>query len=156
MKKKVVSKECRLPADIDTVFSLLTDLKTLQYIAAPYASFGPVNGAETMKWLKGRTFSFQFRLFGVIPFGIHTIEVIRFSRDEIYTLESNRHVPIWNHRIVLKDNGDGTTGYRDEVEIGAGWKTWFVWLWAHCFYSHRQRKWLRLLKKYRTNDEDRK
>ena len=29
----------------------------------------------------------------------------------------------------------------------AGWKTLLVYLWANCFYAHRQRKWKRLLKK---------
>ena len=35
----------------------------------------------------------------------------------------------------------------DRVEIHAGWKTVFVWLWANAFYAHRQRKWIRLLKR---------
>ena len=32
----------------------------------------------------------------------------------------------------------------DEVEIQAGWKTVFIWLWARAFYTHRQRKWIKL------------
>ncbi len=38
------------------------------------------------------------------------------------------------------------TKYTDQVEIQAGWKTPFIWLWANAFYTHRQRKWFRLLK----------
>ena len=41
---------------------------------------------------------------------------------------------------------NGKTDYSDQVEIGAGWKTFIVWLWANCFYKHRQRKWLKLIK----------
>ena len=49
--------------------------------------------------------------------------------------------------VFTKENEDGTTDYSDEVEINAGWKTIFVYWWAKSFYSHRQRKWLKLLKK---------
>ena len=38
------------------------------------------------------------------------------------------------------------TKYTDKVEILAGWKTPFIWLWANAFYAHRQRKWITLLK----------
>ena len=62
------------------------------------------------------------------------------------TNEHNTYVPTWNHKINLKDNGNGTTEYSDEVEIGAGWKTIFVWCWANLFYRHRQKKWIKLLK----------
>lgn len=66
--------------------------------------------------------SYQFKLFGLIPFGIHTIKVIRFGLEEgIFTKESNQHVPVW--------------------------KTVFVYLWAVCFDSHRQKKWIKMLKR---------
>ena len=87
-------------------------------------------------------------LLGLIPFGIHTIHVIRFSEDEgIYTHEGNEHVPAWDHEIILKDLQGGFCEYTDRVEIGAGWKTPFIYLWAYCFYAHRQRKWIRILTK---------
>ena len=147
MKTKIVLKQSVFPADIDKVYSLLRDLSTLQYIAAPYASFVPLEKNEDMKWSPGQKTAFKFKMFGVIPYGIHTIKVIDFSKDGIYTNEGNVHVPIWNHRIKLTDNGDGTTTYSDEIEIGAGKKTIFVWLWAKFFYRHRQKKWIRLLRK---------
>ena len=124
---------------------LFTKLKMLNFIAKPYASFTPVNGDSNICWEKGQTAAFRFRLLCVVPFGVHTIRVISFSKQDIYTHESNTYVPIWNHRIRLRSLADGTTGYSDEVEIGAGWKTVFVWLWAKCFYAHRQRKWIKYL-----------
>ena len=70
----------------------------------------------------------------------------RFSIEEgIYTYESNKHVPVWNHEIILEKIDENTTKYADVVEIDAGWKTVFVCMWAKCFYGHRQRKWKRLL-----------
>ena len=117
----------------------------LNFIAKPYASFTPVNGDSNICWEKGQTAAFRFRLLCVVPFGVHTIRVISFSKQDIYTHKSKTYVPIWNHRIRLRSLADGATEYSDEVEIGAGWKTVFVWLWAKCFYAHRQRKWIKYL-----------
>ena len=51
----------------------------------------------------------------------------------------------WNHDIRLVKLDEGHTEYTDHVEIQAGWKTVFIWLWANAFYIHRQRKWIRML-----------
>ena len=74
----------------------------------------------------------------------HTIRIERFDENEIQSRESNEHIQVWDHRITLKDLG-GQTEYTDEVDIRAGWRTFFVWLWAKAFYAHRQRKWIKLL-----------
>ena len=123
---ETVKKTSIFPASKKKVFSRLLKLKTLQYIAYPYG--------------------FKFRLFGVIPFGTHTIHVIRFGLDEgIYTHEGNEHVPTWNHEIILEELQGNRCRYTDKVDIDAGWKTIFVWMWANCFYTHRQKKWIKLL-----------
>ena len=70
------------------------------------------------------------------------------DRQEGYLMlsgEGNEHVPVWNHDITLVSLDDDHTQYTDRVEIHAGWKTLFIWLWANMFYAHRQRKWIRLL-----------
>ena len=136
------------PADRDTVFQKLQKLETLQFIAWPYASFEPVEGAAA-QWTVGSTSSYRFRLFGRIPFGTHTIHIVRFDPDGISSREGNGHVPVWNHDIRLRPLDDRHTEYTDRVEIRAGWKTAFVWLWAEAFYAHRQKKWIRLLRQGR-------
>ncbi|QUA51921.1 hypothetical protein [Aristaeella lactis] len=140
----IVRKTSVFPAGQELVYSKLQELKTLQYIAAPYAAFEPV-GAVTPVWNAGGVSSYRFRLFCLIPFGIHTIRVIRVDPQGISSRESNAHVPVWNHDIVLKKLDEQHTEYTDRVEIRAGWKTFFIWLWANAFYRHRQRKWIRLL-----------
>ena len=70
---KTVKKTSIFPASKKKVFSRLLKLKTLQYIAYPYATFTPMDGADSMSWEVGSTSRFKFRLFGVIPFGTHTI-----------------------------------------------------------------------------------
>ncbi len=148
MKTKIVTKTSVFSSGRDTVFEKLQEIQTLQYIAYPYAVFEPVSVGRGLKWHSGEVFEFKFRLFGFIPFGIHRINIVAFDINEgIYTEEGNKHVPVWNHRIILEDSDDGSVRYTDEVEIGAGWKTPFVWLWASMFYAHRQKKWKKLLKK---------
>ena len=141
----IVQRTSVFPADRNTVFHKLRQLSTLQTIAAPYASFEPV-GDGTPTWEVGGTSAYRFRLFGFIPFGTHTIHIVRFDPDGISSREGNEHVPAWNHDIKLRPLDDGRTEYTDRVEIHAGWKTAFVWLWAEAFYAHRQRKWIRLLR----------
>lgn len=149
MGTRTLSRTSIFPAPAEEVFRELRKLKTLQFIAKPYATFAPVHGAdEGPVWERGKTFAFDFKLFGILPFGRHVIHVMQFdeSTHRIYTEESNTHVPIWNHRIRLERLDGGRTQYTDEVEIGAGWRTGAVYLWAVCFYRHRQRKWIRLLR----------
>ena len=142
---KTVRKTTIFPAKRDVVFAKLQELSTLQYIAAPYATFVPVDTEQPVVWTSGSTSAYRFRLFGFIPFGTHTIHIERFDRDGDRSKEGNNHVPVWNHKIYLKDK-DGQTEYTDEVDIDAGWKTPFIYLWAKAFYAHRQRKWIKLLK----------
>ena len=142
----IVRQTSVFPAGRDIVFQKLRQLSTLQAVAAPYATFEPVGDGATT-WEVGGTSAYRFRLFGIIPFGTHTIHIVRFDPDGIGSREGNEHVPVWNHDIRLWPLDDRRTEYTDRVEIRAGWKTPFVWLWAEAFYAHRQRKWIRLLRR---------
>lgn len=141
----IVRKSSLFPAPRVTVFRKLQQLETLQLIAKPFATFEPVE--ETVStWEVGSTSAYRFRLFGLIPYGTHTIHILRFDPDGVSSREGNEHVPVWNHDITLKAVDGKHTRYTDRVEIQAGWKTVFIWLWANAFYAHRQRRWIKLLR----------
>jgi len=143
-----VRKTSVFPASEKEVFKRLQKLKTLQYIAYPLATFTPVDGNNKLIWKAGSKSSYNFKLFGIIPFGIHTIKVIHFGLNNgILTHEKNKHVPVWNHKIIIKRIDDNRTKYTDIVDIEAGWKTPFIYLWAVCFYTYRQKSWIKLLKR---------
>ncbi len=142
----IVQKTFLFPASKETVFCKLQQLETLQTIAKPYATFEPIGEASSI-WAVGSTSAYRFRLFGVIPCGTHTIHILRFDPDGVKSREGNEHVPVWNHDIQLIEKDVNHTQYTDRVEIHAGWKTVFIWLWANAFYAHRQRKWICLLKR---------
>ena len=141
----IVQKTSAFPAPRDVVFQKLQRPETLQTIAKPYVAFEPADSAAAV-WTAGGTSSYRLQLFGFIPFGTHTIRIVRFDPERISSREGNEHVPVWNHDIRLVPIDENHTEYTDRVEIRAGWKTIFIWLWAKAFYAHRQRKWIRLLK----------
>lgn len=141
----IVQKTSVFPAGRDAVFQKLQKLETLRYIAWPFATFEPMGNA-ILTWTAGSTSSYRFRLFGVIPFGTHTIHIVRFDPESIRSREANEHVPVWNHDIIMEPVDANHTEYTDRVEIRAGWKTAFIWVWANAFYAHRQRRWIRLLR----------
>ena len=132
----IVQKTSVFPAGRDAVFQKLQKLETLRYIAWPFATFEPVGNA-ILTWTAGGTSSYRFRLFGVIPFGTHTIHIVRFDPESIRSREANEHVPVWNHDIIMEPVDANHTEYTDRVEIRAGWKTAFIWVWANAFYAHR-------------------
>lgn len=140
-----VQKTSVFPASRETVFRKLQQIETLRSVAWPFATFTPVAEASHTSWAAGSTASFRLRLFGIIPFGTHTIRIVRFDSDGVCSREGNEHVPVWNHEIRLTALDENHTEYTDRVEIRAGWKTVPIWLWANAFYRHRQRKWIRLL-----------
>ena len=141
----IVQKTSVFPASRDVVFQKLQRPETLQTIAKPYAAFEPVESATTA-WTVGSKSSWRLRIFGCISFGTHSIRIVRFDPEGISSREGNGHVPVWNHDILLVPVDESHTEYTDRVEIRAGWKTLFIWLWAKAFYAHRQRKWIGLLK----------
>lgn len=146
MKSKTIIKTSIFRANKEEVFRRLQKLETLQYIAKPFAHFIPLDEKQNVEWKEGAVLSFRLHIFGIIPFGTHKIHVLSCNKDSgINTRENNKQVPIWNHRIHLEYIDENKTRYSDEIEIGAGWKTPFIVLWARAFYSHRQRKWKKLL-----------
>lgn len=147
MKTQTIRISTLLPAPAGVVWEKLKRVETLQYIATPYLTFVPV-GDTALAWEQGNTSVFRLKLFGLISLGLHTIDIQQFDKDArmIFTEESNRFVPLWNHRIILQEaDGGKATEYSDEVVLFAGRKTSLVAIWAKCFYRHRQKRWRSLL-----------
>ena len=145
-KTAVVKRTSLFPAGVEAVWPLLGQIEMLQYIAKPYAVFVPIDGKTD--WREGETYRLVLKLFGIIPLGVHEIHVLHWdeARCSILTHEGNSFVPLWNHEISLVPCAGGCR-YTDNVTLGAGWKTPLIRVWAGCFYRHRQRKWIRFLKK---------
>ena len=100
--------------------------------SGPLNVMGLFDYQTTVTMLEGAS-ALQFTLSGV--FGVIAMMVIMPGYFQIANF--------------LKPIDHDHTGYTDEVEIHAGWKTPFVCLWAKLFYAHRQRKWIRLLHEHK-------
>ena len=105
------------------MLSRLQRLETLQYIAAPYATFTPVIETADFRWEAGASSEYRFKLFGIIPFGVHTIRIERFDQNGIQSREPNRHVPVWDH-LIIHEHGEHLPGDPEhigpEAEVGGG------------------------------------
>jgi hypothetical protein len=147
MRMKVITVSSVFPATPDEIWARLVQVETLQYVAAPYAAFSPVDPEEGTAWEEGAVLRFRLRVCGIIPMGMHTVKVKKFDKASlaVQTVEGNKTVPVWNHKIALVPIDSSSTRYTDEVEIYAGRLTGLVCLWSRSFYRHRQRKWLKLL-----------
>ena len=87
--KMTVKKTSVFSAKQSNVFGLLQRFDTLAYIAKPYATFKNIDGQTELVWEVGKSFSFDFKMFGFISLGVHIINVKEFNIDNIYTNEGN-------------------------------------------------------------------
>lgn len=109
----------------------------------------PQNEADLeAEWQVNRPYSLKLYLLKFIPLGEHTITLVKIDRERnrIISRESGQLATVWNHVFSFREVEPGLVRYTDEIEIKAGWLTPAIWLFAHLFYRHRQRRWKKLLK----------
>ncbi len=117
------------------------------YVAAPMVRFTPIGGAPLPETWEEGTYWISVRMFGVIPFGKQAIVVTFPAVTEGFSLRDNGYsglIKEWDHLITVEPYGTGTL-YRDQVKIGAGVFTPFVWTFSQVFFRHRQRRWRKLV-----------
>lgn len=127
----------------------IIDPKSLQFVASPILSFRPlIKGELDVEWIIGKTYELKLYLLNIIPIGHHRIKITTIDRDSnlIVSKESGTLASEWNHTIRFTQGEQGKLSYTDEIEIKAGWLTTAIWIFAHIFYRHRQRRWKVLLK----------
>jgi hypothetical protein len=139
-----------LPCAESELWQKISQPRALQYVALPILNFVPARGDElTGEWLIGRVYRLKLYFLKLIPLGWHNIRLVKMDKDTntISSQESGLLARMWNHNISFREAGPGKVSYADEIGIQAGWLTPAIWLFAHLFYRHRQRRWKVLLKK---------
>jgi len=150
------SKHTNLRARITTYFNCteeelwynLIKPASLQFVASPILTFDLLNyKSRPEQWQINTPYRFRIRLFGIIPLGEHTIRLtqINSKTKTIRSRESGRLATVWNHDITFHKTDQDRVRYTDNIEIRAGLLTPAIWLFAHLFYRHRQRRWHLLL-----------
>lgn len=137
-----------LNADETDLWEKIIQPASLEYVASPLLTFKPIDGSSFENgWVTDRVYKFRIYLFNFIPMGKHIIELKEINRRKniIRSQEAGLIASVWNHTITFNNVGENKIRYTDEVEIRAGFFTPFVWLFAHFFYRHRQRRWEKLL-----------
>ncbi|MBT8114032.1 MAG: hypothetical protein KJP04_01535 [Arenicella sp.] len=130
-----------LPQPPDQVWLTLLQRDAFLYITRGMLAF---RGAEQWPELfyEGQVVETRLLVFNFIPAWKHRLNVVRIDHDkrELASQEAGGLITRWNHRKwVEKGSGQGSL-YTDEIDIDAGWLTFFVWLYAHIFYRYRQRR----------------
>ena len=132
----------------DELWEKIKEPWSLQYVAAPILSFSP-EGDESLTgdWEVNKPYPLKLHLFKIIPLGTHTIKLVKIDRESkiIKSQEKGLLAPVWNHDIQFSEIEPGKVRYTDRIEIKASLLTPFIWLFAHFFYRHRQRRWRSLL-----------
>lgn len=135
----------------DELWARIIEPASLQFVASPILGFSPVvKGGLEGQWTVGKTYDLKISLFHVLPLGRHQIKLVMVNRaaNTIVSNESGKLAPVWNHTIRFYPVGPGQLSYTDEIEIRAGVLTLPVWMFAHLFYRHRQRRWRILLRDF--------
>lgn len=146
---KTIVITTHLDAPSDRIWTEANKIHLLMFVAHPILCFEPVEPAELPdRWEEGEHI-FRLRLFGFLPLGNHVVSIsrppakggLKFLRDNGYSSWIRR----WDHLVTVQADGDGTR-YTDRVVLDAGALTPIVAAFAKRFYSHRQRRWRRLVK----------
>ncbi|OQW53843.1 MAG: hypothetical protein A4S09_06400 [Proteobacteria bacterium SG_bin7] len=137
----------KLPCDADRAFALVKKSSTLVHVAWPMAKIVPSRNSFPEQWVQGKKVYCKSYLFGIVPVGERSIYFERIDphKREIQTRENDPLVQKWDHLISIKPIDSSSCIYADEIDIKAGLITFVVWMWAMCFYKHRQSRWLKLL-----------
>jgi hypothetical protein len=128
----------------DELWEKIKEPWSLQYVAAPILSFRPQNEVTlTGDWEVNKPYPLKLHLFSIIPLGTHTIKLVKLDKKSktIQSQEKGLLAPVWNHDIQFSEIEPGKVRYTDRIEIKAGLITPIIWLFAHFFYRHRQRRW---------------
>lgn len=131
------------------VWSMVRQPSLLMHVAAPLLKFKSIDPPELpAEWSEGR-YLVAMRLLGFLPMGRQWIVTSFPNCDDtpgkgLYQVRDNGSgglVQKWDHLITIRETSTGLTCYTDTVDIEAELLTPVIWLFAHVFYRHRQRRW---------------
>lgn len=117
--------------------------RLLRHVAHPLVTFSSV-GANPLPdiWTEG-THWVWLHLFGFLPLGKQAIVISILPVTRGFALRDAGYsalIPVWDHTLTIAPSSEGTL-YTDTVEVRAGVLTPLIWLFAHVFFRHRQRRW---------------
>lgn len=144
-----VSRSIKLSCDFETAVNVVKKSSLLHFVAYPLIVFAPVSGSFPEIWTPGTHWS-RLKLFGIIPFGKQAIVISYEDAQSKFIMIDRGYSALirkWHHTITIEPLSKGECSYKDEVEVEAGLLTPVIWIFAHIFYGHRQKRWIDLCAK---------
>ena len=138
-----VSTDLEIPADL--AWETVKKPETFRYVVRGVMGVRQLDEVPE-DWGEGLTVRVRLVFFHVIPAWKHEIRIVRLDEAarEIYTNERGGGVRRWNHLLTFEPLSEQRCRYTDEIEIGAGPMTPFVWLFAHAMFRYRHIRWRKL------------
>lgn len=120
-----------LPIRRELAWTLLNRTAVQLYLSRGFFSYGEVDELPSRRE-QGYEAHLRLKLFGWLPVWVHHQRFTRVDPEEHEILVEERGGPYgqWDHvmRVVAAPNERST--YVDEIEVGAGWRTPLVGLFA--------------------------
>lgn len=90
-------------------------------------------------------------LFGRIPLGTQMMNLSwptsPQGQAQLHDAGQGPLIKRWDHRIIIKDMGNGTSSFDDTLDIDAGLLTPLFWLAGQILLSHQKRQLVKLVQR---------
>lgn len=139
----VVRVRSRLPCSRDMAFRDMEDPAHFVRLSKPLLTFEPLSEIPS-SWKAGTVVRLRLKLFGVIPWSDHRIEMLRWESGGFETRESGGGIRYWNHRFTLMGESPNACICEDTIEFDAGAWNPLVWIFSQGLYRLRYHQWRKL------------
>lgn len=132
--------QTRLEAPAEAVWGAVKKPRTLFYVTRGFLGF---SGSDhfPLEWEPGQKVETRLWFFHILPGWKHILTVAEVNdREKLIRSHEYGGFYTWDHTIRVMRNSSGCI-YSDEIEVHAGFLTFFIWIFANLFYRHRQMRW---------------
>ncbi len=137
-----------IPWNIDHVFDALNAPSMMQKVASPLVVFKAVRPSIfPNRWENGATYRMKMYLLGFLPLGWQELSIqSKFTGTEAILTDVGPGfaVKMWDHKVILRKDGDSRTSYDETLNLTAGLMTPLIWIGMTALFAWRKYRWLTL------------
>ncbi len=139
-----------IPWNIDRVFDALNAPSMMQKVASPLVAF---KAAKTSvfpdRWENGVTYRMNMYFLGFLPLGWQELSIqskLTGTEAILTDIGPGFAVKMWNHKVILRKDGDSHTRYDETLDLTAGLMTPLIWIGMTALFAWRKYRWLTITK----------
>jgi hypothetical protein len=135
-----------LPCSAEQAWKAIECPRHLQQMSRPVLKLTPEDGSPEI-FHAGATIHVSLALFGLLPWGRHSITFEKFDPQTkaFETREEGGPIRVWEHVFKVQPLGAQRCQCTDDIFFEAGWFNSFLWLYGQLLYRWRYRSWRRHL-----------